>query len=47
MKRFKLVSHTKVVKLLNGLSNSKATGLDKLEVTIAREVLPYDQSPGD
>jgi hypothetical protein len=30
MIRFKLVSHTKVIKLLNGLSNSKATGLDKI-----------------
>ncbi|CAB4024997.1 RNA-directed DNA polymerase from transposon X-element, partial [Paramuricea clavata] len=34
--RFKLVSHTKVVKLLNGLSNSKATGLDKISGKILK-----------
>ncbi|CAB4028339.1 Hypothetical predicted protein, partial [Paramuricea clavata] len=40
MTRFKLVSHTKVVKLLNGLSNSKATGLDKISGKILKTAAP-------
>ncbi|CAB3987302.1 Hypothetical predicted protein [Paramuricea clavata] len=40
MTRFKLVSHTKVVKLLNGISNSKATGLDKISGKILKTAAP-------
>ena len=40
MTRFKLVSHTKVTKLLNGLSNSKATGLDKISGKILKTAAP-------
>ena len=40
MTRFKLVSHTKVTKLLNGLSNSKAIGLDKISGKILKTAAP-------
>ena len=40
MTRFKLVSHTKVIKLLNGLFDSKATGLDKISGKILKTAAP-------
>ncbi len=36
MDRFKLVSVGKAVRLLNGLSNGKAAGLDKISVKILK-----------
>ena len=40
MSRFKLVSHTKVLNLLIGLSNSKAIGLDKISGKILKIAAP-------
>jgi hypothetical protein len=40
MSRFKLVSHTKVLNLLIGLSNSKAIGLDKISGKILKFAAP-------
>ncbi|RUA05885.1 MAG: hypothetical protein DSY43_03475, partial [Gammaproteobacteria bacterium] len=40
MSRFKLVSNGKILKLLSGLSNSKATGIDKISGKILKVAAP-------